>query len=217
MRRIVKTHPPRSLTQWVRDNQGLNDAYEHLSAEAHADLHNQLLSEQGYLCGYTGRYISAETSHIEHIKPQTCCENGEDVDYRNVIACFPADGGDKSYGYGAPVKAGWWDENNFISPCSEECGRRFTYKWSGAVEAVPNNYDAANKTIEVLKLNAEELKELRKSRIKGFFGYGRRSTELNPALARQLLDNIDVIGGNGKLKEFCFVLKCLIPRYLNAG
>jgi hypothetical protein len=108
MRRIRKTNPPASLRNWIDANRQLpNFNYDALPTGVKADLKEQLLAEQGFLCAYTGRGVADDDSHIEHLKPQNKCESGEDVNYRNLVACFPVDGGDVSYGYGAPVKGGW--------------------------------------------------------------------------------------------------------------
>lgn len=217
MRRIAKTHEPRGLREWRATNRDLNHAYEDmLGTEAHDELKTKLLEEQGQICAYTGRTIDAKNSHIEHLKPQNQCADWEDVNYRNVVACFPTDGGNTSYGYGAPVKAGWWDEALFVSPLSDDCERRFRFTWNGHVYPNPDDHQGAKKTIEVLGLDNNGLQQLRKSRIDGFFGFGKR-TQLKPlsvAEARTVLANIEQLDGNGRLSEFCFVLKQLLPKYI---
>ena len=217
MRRIVKTHPPKQLTDWCKENKDLYHTYKDLcGTAAHQALKDKLLEEQGKLCAYTGRTIMDTTCHIEHLKPQNECAEWEDVEYRNVVACFPPDGGDKSYGYGAPLKGSWWDKDLFVSPLSEDCERRFRFTWSGHIYPNPEDHHGAAKTIDVLGLDNEGLRKLRESRIKGFFGYGRRtrSKPLSKADAARALQNIDNFGGNGRLKEFCFVLKQLLPKYI---
>jgi uncharacterized protein (TIGR02646 family) len=220
MRRVVKTHAPKELTEWRDGNKDHNHSYKALSGtEAHRKLKDKLLNEQGKICAYTGLAITKESSHIEHIKPQNQCADWEDVDYRNVVACFPAEGGDTSYGYGAPLKNGWWDEQSFISPLSEDCERRFTFAWSGRIHPDPDDHEGAKETIKILGLDNDGLRQLRKSRIGGFFGFGlrTRSKPLSIAEAKIALANIDQFDGNGRLKEFCFVLKQLLPRYIAQG
>ncbi|MBU5635906.1 TIGR02646 family protein [Geomonas sp. Red69] len=220
MRRIVKTHAPQQLTKWRNDNKDLNHAYEDmLGTEAHQALKDKLLEEQGGICAYTGRAIDAASSHVEHLKPQNQCVGSEDVEYRNVVACFPADGGDTAFGYGAPVKAGWWNEALFVSPLSEECERRFRFTWSGHVYPNPGDHQGATETIKILGLDKEGLRQLRKSRIDGFFGFGARTRAkpLSIADARTALARVDEFNGNGRLQEFCFVLKQLLPKFIEQG
>jgi uncharacterized protein (TIGR02646 family) len=217
MRRIIKTNAPQQLTAWCEANKDLNHSYKDLcKTDAHQSLKEKLLEEQGKLCAYTGRTVEAATSHIEHLKPRNECAEWEDVEYKNVVACFPLNGGDKSFGYGAPVKNGWWDAKLFISPLSDECDRRFKFTWSGRIYPNPEDHHGATKTIEVLGLDNEGLRQLRWSRIKGFFGLGTRtrSKQLSIGDAQRALRNIDRFDCNGRLMEFCFVLKQLLPKYI---
>lgn len=220
MRRVTKTHPPQELTAWRDANRETNHTYHDLlGTAAHAALRAKLLEEQGWLCAYTGRSIDNGSFHVEHVKPQCECGEWEDVDYRNVVACVPADGGDASIGYGAPIKANWWDEQLFISPLSAECERRFRFVWSGHVHPNPEGNERATATIAALQLDADSLSKLRKARIDGFFGFGSntRARPLSIADARKALANIENRDGNGRLLEFFFVLKQLLPKYIEGG
>ncbi len=225
MKRIRKTHPPREFLEWLKENEGLDCSYAALQGkEAHKVLKNHLLREQGFLCAYTGVSISQEESHIEHIKPQKVCKKIpnpgksylEDVEYRNIVACFPKDGADKSHGYGAPIKENWWNEELFISPCQEDCERRFIYKWGGKVSPAQENDTAANTTIDILGLNAKSLQDRRKGAIKGFFGFSTKlkTKMLSKPEAKALLAIIGKPDSTGKLPEFCFVFEQLLPRYI---
>jgi len=220
MRRIVKTHAPQDLVRWREDNKDVNHSYDDLrGTKAHQVLKDKLLTEQGGICAYTGRAIESSSSHVEHLKPQNQCADWEDVEYKNVVACFPANGGDVSHGYGAPVKADWWDKKLFVSPLAEDCERRFRFNWSGSVEPNPCNHRGAKETIKVLCLDNEALRKLRKSRINGFFGCGSRTSSkpLSIPEANIALANIDQLDGNGRITEFCFVLKQLLPEYIAEG
>lgn len=217
MRRITKSHAPQKLQNWCNENKDLNHSYRDLlGTEAHAKLKEKLLEEQCWLCAYTGRAIDDATSHVEHLKPQTACSEWDDVDYRNVVACFPADGGDTSHGYGAPVKGGWWDEPKFVSQLSEDCERQFRFAWSGHIHPCPEDHEPARETIKILDLDNHELLKLRKARIDGFFGFGARGRAfpLSIADAKTALENINRTDAAGRLREFCFVLKQLLPKYI---
>lgn len=230
MKRIRKTHPPREFLNWINTQieSGLELTYTALEGKPeHLALKKKLLKEQGYLCAYTGLSISLDASHIEHLKPQTVCKNVEnperyryldDIEYRNMVACFPKDGGDISYGYGAPVKGGWWNESEFVSPCQEDCEKRFSYKMASKVSPVDENDIAAKKTIEVIGLNARSLLDKRKSKILGFFGIGKNSSNkpLSKLKAQEFLNTIGKPDSTGKLTEFCFVYEQLLPRYINS-
>lgn len=215
MRRVRKTHPPQSLRHWIAANRELpNFNYDTLPSRVKADLKKQLLAEQGFICAYTGLGIVDTLSHIEHLKPQCECEPGEDVAYRNLLACFPRDGGDTSYGYGSPIKGDWWNEDLFISPLMDECSRRFSFAWSGRVEPNPRSHRAAGETIRRLGLGSKSLVSLRRSAIKGFFGFGMNQERISKQEARRLLSWIDNCNANGERRPFCFVFAQLLPKYI---
>lgn len=215
MKRIRKTHPPASLRAWVAINRDLpNFNYGALPANTKAELKTKLISEQGFICAYTGREIQDDTSHIEHLKPQNKCAVGEDVEYRNLVACFPADGGDVSYGYGAPVKAGWWDADLFLSPLAIDCTRRFTFTWQGKVRPNPKSHRAADTTITRLGLNTSAMNSLRRSAIRGFFGFGRGREPISIPNARQLRTELAQRRPPQALRPFCFVFEQLLPKYI---
>ena len=80
-------------------------------------------------------------------------------------------------------------------------------------------HPGAKETIRILGLDNNVLRQLRKSRIDGFFGFGSRtrSRPLSIADARTALANIDRFNGIGQLQEFCFVLKQLLTKYIGQG
>lgn len=217
MKKVIKTHPPKEFRDWLRENAKLDCSYAALQGkDAHVKLKDHLIQEQGFLCAYTGRLIDKGSSHVEHIKPQTVCERREDVEYRNLLACFPADGGDISHGYGAPVKGGKWDQGRFISPCSDDCERHFKFTWAGAIKPNNEDDDPAAYTIDLLKLDHIGLKGMRGGAIKGFFGLSSRSKPLSKKEAEKLLPIIAKPDSQGKLRPFCFVLKQLLGKYVKA-
>jgi uncharacterized protein (TIGR02646 family) len=213
MKKIRKTNAPQELRNWIVENAELDHSYRALlGSDAHLKLKTQLLKEQGYLCAYTGQRIAGETSHVEHLKPQNQCDDGEDVDYRNMVACFP-------FGYGAPLKGGWWQAAQFISPLVVNCERHFSFAWSGHIHEEPKGHEAAIETIKVIGLDTETLRQLRRSRINGFFGFGYRSVSkpLSKTEAQKLLPIIDQKDHQGCFPEFCFAMKQLLPRYIAGG
>ena len=216
MRRIRKTHPPKVFRAWFEENKDLDCSYDALVGKpAHVELKMHLIKEQGFLCAYTGHEVDENNSHVEHLKPQNECVGNEDIEYRNMVACFPYNGGDLSYGYGAPIKGGWWDETLFISPLSSKCERRFAFSWSGRIQENPKNHVAAKITIEVLGLSHKNLVHLRKKAVVGFFGFGARTRPLSKQEAIRLLRGIDKFDASGKLIPYCFMLKYLLEKYVN--
>lgn len=216
MKRIIKGKPPAELTKWLRRQNGLNCTYSDLPSAVKLALQRKLLKEQGWLCGYTGIRVSEETSHIEHIYPQTRClaESGiqqlfgakRDVDYRNVIAAFPKDAkGHALYPFGAISRGHWYDAAQFIHPLRPECAASFVYKLSGEIATADGNPDGpAAKTITHLCLDHDVLNELRRAAIDELlFDEGQ---PISKAQVQTIQRHIYDKNADGRLYPFCFVL-----------
>lgn len=219
MRAISKSRNFKPLSDWLKLSATTpNKLYKHMPQDVKDKLLEKLVAEQYHLCAYSGVEIEDGTSHIEHVKPRNICEEEsllnprlrEDVSYFNMIACFPKNGGDKSHGFGAPVKGGNWEEANFVSPLSSGCERRFRYSWSGKMQGIEGD-TAADATIELLKLNCDSLIKRRRKAIMSFFGLGKGLTPISDLEKSKLLRIIDR-PKQGKLTEFAFVLKHLLER-----
>jgi uncharacterized protein (TIGR02646 family) len=162
MKKIVKQAQSTELQQWRANNAGVPENLKYGCGGFPNDaVLKALLKEQGFLCAYTLIKISTNKAHIEHLKPQKKCNDGEDVAWNNMVACFPQPGA-KHPGFGAVQKDSWWEETEFISPLSENCEARFKYKNDGSIEAVSAMDSAAKTTISKLKLDCDRLKEARK-------------------------------------------------------
>jgi uncharacterized protein (TIGR02646 family) len=183
VRRIVDQQSPAELISWTAQQRaaGINFSFETLGRvqiageerDVKAAILAQRLNDQGYICAYTMRRITDESAHLEHIVPRSVSYAAnrpeESVTYRNIVACFPKNGGDKSHGYGAPVRK---DLPLVVSPCDEHCERAFSYQRAGRVEpgfpAEHPQYEALRSQIEkTLNLNADFLVRARKQAIKG--------------------------------------------------
>jgi len=85
-----------ALQNWVRDMRRVvpqNLSYGNLPTTVKDEVKQVLLAEQGHLCAYTLRRLhGVEDCHIEHVEPQNAAP-GKDLDYANMAACIPKDGG----------------------------------------------------------------------------------------------------------------------------
>lgn len=218
MKRIVKTQIPPLLAAWVAQTQNSdNKLYKDMTAVVKDELRNRLIKEQFYLCAYTGINISDFNFHIEHIYPRNLSKinkTREDVDYFNVLACYPAAKYKDDCYFGANKKDEWWDKAKFISPLDPSCAAKFIFNWSGKISPFSGNV-AATETIKVLALDHSQLNSLRKASIDSFFGFDR-GTSITKTQARKLLVKIDEPEG-GRLRPFCFVLKQLLEKYVVGG
>jgi hypothetical protein len=102
VRTIKKRPPPASLVTWQQQRiaahgaDGFELAYEAMRRDdgVMRDVEDILHGEQGAICAYTGRRIQLRAGpprkvgfHLEHLNPQEHCEEGEDTDYNNLVAC----------------------------------------------------------------------------------------------------------------------------------
>lgn len=163
MKFIAKQAQPQALIAWTHakaqdaDGEPIMWSYDDMLAEVRRAVKTSLVQEQGGLCCYTGRRISPETSHIEHLKPQALCTNHEDTDYDNLLAAHPASDASSRCPYGAHEKGSWYDQNQFVHPRRHDCEQRFRYRFDGKIGAASQNDTGAVETIRRLKLDHREL------------------------------------------------------------
>lgn len=225
MRSIKQTREPLALRQWKRQNVGLPDGltYPPPSNILQA-IKDALYKEQMGLCAYTLRKLPTPLDgHVEHIEPQKQRPD-KVLDYTNMVLCFPPNGGDTSFGYGAPIKGGRHVQLNadFVSPHSKGCGKRFIYKSNGEILPVPNDA-AAEGTINLVQLNCERLRDLRQAAIaaQGLTLRKPRTTRRqvrgrSVADAKRLASNILKPDDKGKLDEFCIAIHQAALSYAKA-
>lgn len=223
MRPIVQGREPAKLRKWKRDNKSTpqNLVYGNIPQEIKNELKSKLLEEQGGICAYTMCRLDEITDcHIEHIEPQNT-KPEKSLDYSNMAACFPKDGGDTSSGYGAPVKGGKPVNINvnFISPHSLECDKRFRFDSVGAIHPV-DNHIAARKTIDLLCLDNPILRELRQAALAAHGltliqrNLRKRTPRLTAAEAANLANRIvKPTPGGTQLEPFCIAISQVAKTY----
>jgi uncharacterized protein (TIGR02646 family) len=220
MRQIIKNAEPTVLIAWKAANRSLPTyCYGSLSAAHRQALRTALVAEQRGLCAYTGRRIDIDSSHIEHLRPQTHCATGEDVDYRNLVASVPAPN-TPQLPYGAHKKDHWpsiADEHLFVSPLSGGCDVRFLFKLNGAVEAANSHDAAATETIGRLGLNADALVQLRKAAIGATLQIrGKGPSSIGIADARRRLRDLKLAEQQtGILEPYSFVLVQALAKHID--
>jgi len=220
MRHIRKSPEPKELRDWKRENKKTpeNLFYGHGSTFPTVAVKEALLKEQCHLCAYTMKRLATTADcHIEHIKPRTITKKKQEtqpleVDYNNLLACFPAQG-QINPGYGALFKDSYdVADNNFVSPLHGSCEKRFLYNYDGSVKS--DNGDAeAEKTIVALNLNNGVLVELRERELRTY-GIKRRGVrQISAKQARKLAESIMEPNSNGFLPEYCMAIKQVAEKY----
>lgn len=220
MKYIRKAGCPHAYSQWCSAVSGTSKSdWREVPLDQKTELLKAMNKEQGWLCAYTLRRIDADSSHVEHIKPQSRCRadvHGSDLDHSNLVACFPRDGMKTAYRYGAQLKDSWWDDDGaaFVSPLQSNCESFFRCGLNGKIKAVRNRA-AAETTIEVLGLNHDSLKEDRRRVIEEFV-YGPTGTDpISLARTRRALDAICDREPNGRFYEFCVAIRDALEEYLS--
>lgn len=155
--------------------------------------------------------IDMETCHVEHIKPETVCRDekaGSDLDYQNMVACFPKEDLKHPYRYGAKEKEKWWEDGGkqFISPLTKRCETLLGFDLAGKVFAVNNNPDAV-KTIGVIKLDHATLTDERRRSITEFIFGSEGISPLSKAKALAAVEDVVKRNKNGSFIEFCIAIR----------
>ena len=175
------------------------------------DLTEMLDTEQCGLCAYTElRPDEAGLgTHIEHIKPKSTYPDLT-FDYQNLVLCALAseDLGNpdiRNNQFGGHAKGNEYDGNRFISPLDPESETSFLYQSDGRVVPFPANEksqrERADYTIDLLKLNAPYLVNLRKRRI-GEIDEAIAANLGQPKQLKALAEHELAPKGN-KLNQFC--------------
>ena len=221
MKHVAKGGAPRELINWKNENKATpeNIVYGGGGFPNEA-VKLALLHEQGWICGYTMVALASDQAcHIEHILPRSIYPELQ-TEFHNLLACHPANGGDTSIGFGAPLKGNKdVSKNNFVFPADASCERRFCFSQDGGVRGHGGDGAAAN-TIEILKLNNDNLKQKRLAAI-GARGLtnrpareGRPRRKLATAReARQLADSVLRRNAFGRHEEFCVALHQVASAY----
>ncbi|MGN6297380.1 MAG: retron system putative HNH endonuclease [Ginsengibacter sp.] len=212
MKYIIKTNPPKQYADWCKQVKGTqNENYGSLHSNERTPLKESLINEQGSLCAYTMKRIDMNTCHVEHIKPETVCraeKRGSDLDYENMVACFPKGDLKPPYRYGAKEKDHWWEDEgkHFISPLSKRCETLLSFDLDGKVFAVNNNLDAV-KTIGVIKLDHATLTEERRRSITEFIYGSEGISPLSKAKSLSAVEDLVKKNKNGIFIEFCIAIR----------
>ena len=221
MKYIEKTGCPHAYSEWCAAVVGTNQCdWREVPSAQKGRILAAMIVEQGGLCAYTMRRIDGNSSHVEHIKPQSRCREdlrGSDLDYTNLVACFPRDGMKAPYRYGAQRKDNWWDNDGaeFVSPLQPACEQVFRFRLDGEIEAIDNRTEARI-TIGVLGLDHGSLTEDRRRVVEEFIYGPKRDDPMSSATARRARDTICERDGNGRFYEFCVVLRAALEEYLEA-
>lgn len=221
MKYIQKTGCPHSYSKWCIEVAGTSKSDWREVFSDHKELIlTAMIADQGGLCAYTMRRIDNSSSHVEHIKPRRRCRedlHGSDLDYTNLVACFPRCDVKGQPRYGARLKDDWWDNDGaeFVSPLQPACEQVFRFKLNGEIEAVNNRTEAIT-TIAVLDLNHGSLTEDRKRVIEEFIYGPTGDAPISYAAAQRARNSICNRKGNSLFYEFCVAIRAALEEHMAA-
>ena len=176
-----------------------------------------------------GENNTVESCHIEHILPQTrghLVEKkrkgelvngkepkavinftpGEDIDFQNMIACYPPGVYQTHCDFGAQYKDHYdpYDHPLFLSPLTPVVESHFTFSADGRIKGVT---ERGEETITALRLDHHELCYRRKTVITGaLYPKGAQRDPISAAEARRLAADVLLPAPDGRLREFCVAI-----------
>ncbi|MGQ6051433.1 hypothetical protein ACUNHQ_18580 [Serratia sp. IR-2025] len=245
MKFLNKGAEPRELINWKAENRQAPENLKYGRAGFPAEtVRCVLLQQQNYLCAYTlirlkrpeecdDNYRTSQSCHIEHILPQTRGElvaksragqqvknvvsftPGEDIDFHNMVACYPPSTGMIHCDFGAQYKGDYdpYDHPDFISPLTPSVENHFTFFSDGRIEAQSAR---GAETIQALQLNHRELCLRRKNVLTGaIYPKGINRTCISAAEARRLADEVLRPNADGRLPEFCVAIRQVALSHAN--
>jgi len=204
---------PLELRQWVSANRNSPQNLVYGGGGFPSEqIRQNLLDEQAHLCAYTmkRRKTKAEcqsagldttsSCHIEHILPQDRGVQGEDIDYKNMVACFPPSRSSVACEYGAVSKKNYDPVSHpFCSPLAVNVDQNFSFDKQGYVTGTTVRGRA---TVTVLNLNHQLLVDDRAAVINGFIE-PRTGHRITAATARALAKAVLRPDGKLCLPPFC--------------
>jgi hypothetical protein len=216
MRSITKGEQPEALIRWRADNaakpQNLVYGQGGFPGEA---VRRSLLAEQFHLCAYTMRQLKTvaqceaqgwdtrASCHIEHLWPQCRKVAGEDIDYQNMVACYPPSQSKVACEFGAHAKADFDPgTGSFVSPLAANAKAHFRFDERGNIEGCTKD---GRSTVEVLKLNHPSLVNDRAAVIRG--SLQPRGKKLTAQAARRLAQQVLQPNANLTLPAFCVAIE----------
>lgn len=178
MKYIRKENEPQEFTEWKAQQKsiGVNSDYKSLPNPEKGLVQQSLLNEQGYICCYCCMRIKKNTSHIEHLDPQSKTDADLSVEYNNMLASC---GSYENW----PKHCGNKKKNSRIevSPLQANCEDFFIYSSNGEIEPANHlNQQEASKartTIDIVGLNDEDLKQARINALDALQGITKEQAE----------------------------------------
>lgn len=212
---ISKGGQPGGLIKWKADNVATPQNLVYSGGGFPGEnVRKSLLNEQFHLCAYTLKRLKTVSEcevigqdtrascHIEHLLPQSRKIFGEDIDYQNMVACFPPSQSTVACEFGAHAKADFDPSNGgFVSPLSPAADSHFEFDERGGITG---SSALGISTIKVLKLDHKSLTADRKAVIKGYLQ--PKGKKVSAQAARRLAQSILKPDAQKRLPAYCLAV-----------
>lgn len=218
MKYIKKGEEPESFKAWkALAKTTPNWGYSYLQNPEKRELHDALLREQGYICCYCGMRITRESSHIEHLIPQSTPDPDLSVEYTNLLASCQREREPRKPIHCGVAKEDWYDENLMVSPLKQNCIDFFIYTDDGQIldTDIPEKKAAATATIDRLCLNIPKLTAMREEVIKNLLA-DIDIDELTDEERQKLIQGFEQPDAKGQYQEFWGAIAYILKQYFIA-
>jgi len=217
VKHIRKGREPAALREWrlTQKSSPQNLVYGAIPGDALDKVRDALLREQGYICAYSMmRVASRERGHIEHIVAQSKSRGTDwSVRYDNMIYCYPGKDAPRCE-FGAHEKDGKvFQPGELVSPLDATCEVRFAFERDGSVSATTESDEAARKTISILNLDCNALRQARKAAIDSLPMFNPARRRITARQATGLAERVLERDADGKFRAFAVALAQAAARY----
>jgi uncharacterized protein (TIGR02646 family) len=201
---------PESVREWKQ--LAANDPnydYAYLPSKERKALLDALIEEQGYICCYCGMEISDETSHVEHLTPQSSHPHLS-LEYTNLlVSCGISEKYRPKYDSVLHCKEHCGQKRGnldlTIKPTDPDCETKFRYTGEG--EILPKN----DLSVKSLNLNYTELRKLRKAAIDA--AKSLLEEDFSDEEIKLFVKSFEERDRDGKFQPFCFAITYFLDNY----
>jgi uncharacterized protein (TIGR02646 family) len=214
MKYIQKGKEPENFSKWKakQKSSDVNYDFNSLRKPEKPEVHNSLLSEQGYICCYCCMRVEQSNSHIEHLDPQSKTDAELSVEYTNMLASCGRDTYEPEYRWPEYCGHKKADLAIGVSPLQANCEEFFDYSTTGEILPANNLDDPkdAQTTIEVLGLNHYDLTEGRKQAFEAL-------KQITQEEAEDLDQNCQQMNAQGQYQPFCNAVLYFLKNYFGVS
>jgi uncharacterized protein (TIGR02646 family) len=221
MKKIIKNESPKFFEEWKKGNSYYwHDIEKRENFPIKKNLKRTLIAEQGYICCYCGQEIDdSGNTVLEHIKPREHYLD-KHLEYTNLLASCKGgqveredakkDGMTKREIRKLPLYCDASKGNSElpITPLDNNCEEFFVFGSNGEIFETNKQ---SGETIEILNLDNEVLRNLRKAAIEGFY-----DDELLTEEIELIIENLLSRDPENRFIPFCGAivsyLKKLVPQ-----